>query len=153
MKDMALVLELTPLVPSYSQDWKLKYYYPPDTKRLPKRRKNILFLVSKTSQIGLKWKSRRPFFITSSRRLPVNVLKTSFRRRPQDVYQDTSLKTFSRKLPQDLFQETSLRRLRLHQHFFWWKQRTIWRPFIDFLSTYVLNYLHINTPSFDRQTN
>ena len=65
---------------------------PADTRTSQRRRKNVLFLVSKTCQIGLKWKSRRPFFKTSSRRLPGNVLKTSSRRRPQDVFPGDVLK-------------------------------------------------------------
>ena len=50
-----------------------------------------------------------------------------FLRRPKDVFQGTSLgpfpgdvlKTSFRRRRQDLFQETFLRRLRLHQDFFW----------------------------------
>ena len=66
------------------------HVYPADTKTSQRRSKNVLILVSKTSQIGLKWKSRRLFFKTLSRRLPGDVLKTSSRRRPQDVFQETS---------------------------------------------------------------
>ena len=102
-------------------------YFPADTKVSQSRRKNVLFLVSQTSQIGLKWKSRRSFFKTSSRRRP----ETSSRPFPGDV-----LKTFSKRRPKDLFQETSLRRLRLHQDFFQQKQKTTWRLFMDFLSTF-----------------
>ena len=50
------------------------------------RRKEVLILVSKKSQIGLKWKSRQPFLNTLSRLLPGDVVKTPLRR----------LKTFSR---------------------------------------------------------
>ena len=89
------------------------------TKNSQRRRKNVLILVSKTSYIGLKWKSRRSFLKTLSGCLPRDVLDTSSRRRPQDVFQNASsrhllgdvLKTSSRKGPQDIFQETSSRRL------------------------------------------
>ena len=52
-------------------------FIPADTKMSQRRRKNVLILVSKTSLIGLKWKSRWPFFKTSSRRHPGHVLKIS----------------------------------------------------------------------------
>ena len=61
---------------------------PVDTKTSQKRRKNVLFLVSKAPQIGLKWKSRQPFSKTSSRRLQGDVLKTSPKNRPQDLLKD-----------------------------------------------------------------
>ena len=93
--------------------------YPADTKTSQRRRKNVLILVSKMSQIGLKWKSRRPLFKTSSRRLPGDVLKTSSKRRPQNVFQETS----SRRPSEDVFQETSSippeTVLRLLLDFFW----------------------------------
>ena len=72
-------------------------YYGIHTQPAQRRRKNVLILVSKTSQIGLKWKSR-PFSKTSSRRLPGNALKTSSRKRPQDVFHETS----PRRLPGDV---------------------------------------------------
>ena len=76
------------------------------TQPIQRRRKHVLVLVSKTSQIGLKWKSRRPIFKTPSRRRPKNIfLETSSRLVPGHV-----LKTFFRRCPQGLFQETSLRR-------------------------------------------
>ena len=53
---------------------------------LKRRRKDVLILISKTSQISLKWKSRRTSFKTLSRRFPVDVLETLLRR----------LKTYSR---------------------------------------------------------
>ena len=92
---------------------------PADTKTSQRRCKNVLILVSKTSYIGLKWKSRRPFFKTSSRRLLGDVIKTSSRRRHQDVFQKMSsrrlpedvLKTSSRERPQDVFQRMSSRPL------------------------------------------
>ena len=42
-----------------------------------RRRENVFILVSKTSQIRMKWKSRRPIFKTSSRRLPGDVFRSS----------------------------------------------------------------------------
>ena len=85
------------------------------------RRRNdvvkTLVLISKTSQIGLKWKSRRPFFKTSSRRLSGDILKTSSRRRPQDVYHETS----SRCLPRDAL-KTSLRHLKTSRLFLVYKK-------------------------------
>ena len=86
--------------------------FPVDTKTSQRSRKNILILVSGTSYIGLKWKLRRHFFKTSSRRLPGDVLKTSSGRRPQDVFQETS----SRPLPGYL-RKTSLRRLKTSKFF------------------------------------
>ena len=75
-----------------------KKTFPADTMTSQRRRKNVLILASKT-QIGLKWTSRRPFFRTSPRCLPedvlVTTLKTSRRRLPVDVPK-TSLKTSSR---------------------------------------------------------
>ena len=61
-----------------------------------RRRKNVLILVLKTSKIGLKWKSRRPFFKTSPRRLPEDVLKTSLKTssRPFLVKAKVNQKTF-----------------------------------------------------------
>ena len=135
--------------------------YPADTKTSQRRRRNVLILV---------WKSRRPFFKTSIRRLPGDVLKTSSRRRPQDVFQKTSsrhlpedvLKTSSKRRAHDVFQETSSRPLpadilktlrnlktsrlflvRAKDH-----QETIYG-----LSIYVvLNYLQITTLSLDKLT-
>ena len=63
---------------------------PADTKTSQGRHKNVLFVVSKTSWISLKWKLRGPFFKTSSRRLPGAVLKTSCRKRPKNILQKTS---------------------------------------------------------------
>ena len=40
--------------------------------------------------VWMKWKSRRPFFKTSSRRLPGDILKTSCKKRPKGVLQKTS---------------------------------------------------------------
>ena len=68
-----------------------------------RRRENILNLASKT----IATKSRRSFLKISSRRLPGNVFKTSFRRRPEDVFQETS----SRPLPGNIL-KISLRRLK-----------------------------------------
>ena len=51
-----------------------------DLRTSRRRRKNVIILVSKRSQIGLKWKSRRLFFKTSSKRLPRDVLRTSWKR-------------------------------------------------------------------------
>ena len=73
---------------------------PADTKTSQRRRKNVLILVSKTS----------------SGRLPEDVLKMSSKRRPQDVFQETSLrhlpgdvlKTLTRRR-QDVFHETPSR--------------------------------------------
>ena len=70
-------------------------FIPTDTKMSQRRRKSVLILVSKTSLIGLKWKSRWPFFKTPSRRLPGDVLKMSSRTRPQDIFRET----FLRRLP------------------------------------------------------
>ena len=53
--------------------------FPADKLTSQRRRKNVLILVLKTSKIGLKSKSRRPFFKTSPRRLPEDVLKTSLK--------------------------------------------------------------------------
>ena len=50
------------------------------TQAMQRRRKNVLFLVSKASQIGLKWKWRRPFFKTLPGCHPGDVLKTSLKR-------------------------------------------------------------------------
>ena len=75
-----------------------KRAFPANTKTSQRRRKSILFLVSKTSQIGLKWESQRPFIKTSSRRRLTDVLKTSSNRSPEDVFQETS----SRPLPGDV---------------------------------------------------
>ena len=50
------------------------------TQAMQRRRKNVLFLVSKASQISLKWKSRRPFFKTLPGCHPGDVLKTSLKR-------------------------------------------------------------------------
>ena len=104
-----------------------------DTKTSQRRRKNVLILVSKTSQIGLKWKPLQPFFKTQSGRLPRNVLKTSSRdvlkkssrKRPQGFFQETSsrhlpgdlLKTFTRRRPQDIFHETPSRHLKTSRLF------------------------------------
>ena len=140
---------------------------PADTKTSQRRRKNVLILVSRTSYIGLKWKSRRPFFKTSSRRLPGDVLKKSSRRR-QDVFQKMSsrrlpediLKTSSRRRPQDVFQmssrplpgdvlKTSLRSLKTSRLFL---VRAKDQLYMDFLSKYVLNYLQITTLSLDKLT-
>ena len=62
-----------------------------DTKMSQRRRKNVLILVSKTSLIGLKWKSRWPFFKASSKHLPGDVLKMSSRTHPQDIFRETFL--------------------------------------------------------------
>ena len=70
-------------------------FIPANTKMSQRRRKNVLILVSKTSLIGLKWKSRWPFFKTSSKHLPGDVLKMSSRTRPQDILGET----FLRRLP------------------------------------------------------
>ena len=56
------------------------------TQPTQRRRKGVLILVSKTSYIGLKWKSLRPFFKTFSKRHLGDAFKTSSRRRPQDVF-------------------------------------------------------------------
>ena len=53
--------------------------YPADTKTSQRRRKKVLILVSNTSQISLKWKPRRHFFKTSTRRPPEDVLKISLK--------------------------------------------------------------------------
>ena len=71
---------------------------PAVTKTSQRRHKNVLFLVSKTSYIGLKWKSRQLFFKTSSRLLLGDVLKTYSRRRPRVLFQETS----PRPLPGDI---------------------------------------------------
>ena len=113
---------------------------PADTKTSQRRRKNVLILVSKTSQIGLKWKSRRPFFKTSSGRVPTSsrrllrdVLKTSSRKHPQDILQETS----SRCLPRDA-PKTYLRRLKTSKLFLVNKKGYL--ETMNFLSRYVLNY-------------
>ena len=83
---------------------------PAPTQATQRRRKDVV----KTSSI---WSQRRPrliwngslddsFFKTSSRRLPGDVLKTSSKRRPQDVFQETSLTLF----PGDIFKTSSRRR-------------------------------------------
>ena len=84
-----------------------------DTKTSQRRRKNVSVLVSKTFQIVLKWQSRRPFFTTSSRRLPGDAIKTSSRRRLQDVFLEKS----SKRLPGDVL-KTSLRRLKTSSRLF-----------------------------------
>ena len=114
-----------------------------------RRRKNVLILVSKTSQISLKWKSRRPFFKTSSRHLPGDVLKTSSRGHSQDVFQETS----SRRLPGHVLKMSSRRRpqglLKTSQDFKTYKGPPA--DYMNFLSGYVSDYLHITTPSLDKQ--
>ena len=90
----------------YIQCLEKRGLYPADTKTLQRRRRNVLILVSKTSQIRLKWKLQRPFFKTSSGHLPGDVLKTSSRKRPQDIFQETS----SRRLPGDVLKMSSTRR-------------------------------------------
>ena len=100
---------------------KQRIIFPADTKTSQRRRKNVLILISNTSKIGLKWKSRRTFLRhpqdvfqdTSSRCLPGHVLKMSSRRRPQNVFQET----FSRCLTGDVF-KTSLRRLKTSSRLF-----------------------------------
>ena len=83
---------------------------PPAPTQPTQRRRND---VVKTSSI---WSQRRPrliwngslddsFFKTSSRRLSGDVLKTSSKRRPQDVFQETSLTVF----PGDIFKTSSRR--------------------------------------------
>ena len=83
---------LTPISHFYSlwkRFWKLLTFSGDITQPTQRRRKNVLILISKTSQIGLKWKSRRPFFKTSSGHLPGDVLGTFSRRCPQDVLHET----------------------------------------------------------------
>ena len=83
---------LTPMSHFYSlwkRFWKLLTFSGDITQPTQRRSKNVLILVSKTSQIGLKWKSRRPFFKTSSGHLPGDVLGTFSRRCPQDVLHET----------------------------------------------------------------
>ena len=139
------------------------------TQPTQRRCKGVLILVSKTSYIGLKWKSLRPFFKTSSKRHLGDALKTSSRRHPQDVFQETSsrrllghiLKTSSRRRPQDVYQETSsrclprdvlktfLRRLKASRISVKWKGPR--GDYMNFPSRHVSNYLHITTPSLDKQ--
>ena len=71
-------------------------------------------------------------------------MKTSSRIRPQDFFHETS----SRPLPGDVL-KTSKTSSRL----FLVKAKDHPETIYDFLSTYILNYLHITTPSLDRQTN
>ena len=79
--------------------------FPANTKTSQRHPKNVSLLVSRTSQNGLKWKQRRPFFKTSSRRLLRDIVKTSSGTRPEDVFQET----FSRPFPETVFR-TSPRR-------------------------------------------
>ena len=70
----------------------------------------------------------------SKRHLPGDVLKTSSRRNPQDVFQETSSRPFLGDI---------LKTSKTSSRLFLVKARTIWRLFMDFLSTYVLSYLDI----------
>ena len=116
-----------------------KWYSPAYIKTSQRRRKNVLIFVLKTFQISLKWKSWRHFFRrcqdvfqeTSSRRLPGDVLETSFKRRSQNLLKTS--KSSSR-----LFLVKVKEHLRLYR---------------DFLSTYVLSHLHITTPSLNKLIN
>ena len=115
---------IPPPTPPHHHHYHLRHFlfhnhFPTGTKTLRRRRKNVLILVSKTSYIGLKWKLCQLFFKTSLRRLLGDVLKTSSRRRPQDVFQKMSSRrlpeyvprTSSRRCPQGVFQEMSSRPL------------------------------------------
>ena len=109
------------------------------TQPTQRRRKDVV----KTSYFGLKdvldWSEMEvatTFFN--------DAVKTSSSRRAQDLFYETS----SRPLPGDI-----LKTSKTSSWLFLVKAKDNLETNYGFSTTYVLNYLHITTPSLDKQTN